>query len=118
MTAYGLGTNGTRSVNLLTNLVHWTSMARQRMDQDRLMQFLDLYTRWGAKAPGLKEIVTDICTMLQDDQGLHNEDGHHSLESEGWINLMLQLHGVLIEARVVMAESENIMKWAEEDPDE
>lgn len=118
MAEYGLGTNGTKSVNLLTNLVHWTSMARQRMDQDRLMQFLDLYTRWGARAPGLKEIVKDICTMLQDDQGLCGEDGRKSLEGQDWINLMLQLHGVLTEAHVVLAESQNIMNWVGEDPSE
>ena len=76
-------------INLMSSLVHWTSMARQRVGEQQLKSLLDLYIQSGHSSPALQDLVLNIVEMV---------DTVPSLSREGpdeWMDLMFCLHGIL-----------------------
>ena len=76
-------------VNLLSSLTHWTSVARNRVGEQRLMGILDLYSQSGHLSTSLRELLEQISGLV---------DGAHpdaSEDVEGCMDLIFHLHGIL-----------------------
>lgn len=84
-----------RNINLLSNLLYWCSLAKRRIGPDKLEMFLELYTRWGVPSLRLKETITFIASMVGDDNQGNGQSPQGQGSAQDWIDLMLQLHGIL-----------------------
>ena len=76
-------------VNLLSSLTHWTSVARNRVGEQRLMGILDLYSQSGHLSASLRELLAEISGLV---------DGAHPQTSEDveeFMDLIFHLHGIL-----------------------
>ena len=76
-------------INLLSSLVHWTSLARQRVGEQQLKSILDLYIQSGHSSPALQDLILNIVEMVDTVPSLSRES-----PSE-WMDLMFCLHGIL-----------------------
>jgi hypothetical protein len=76
-------------INLLSSLVHWTSLARQRVGEQQLKSILDLYIQSGHSSPALQDLILNIVEMVDTVPSLTRES-----PSE-WMDLMFCLHGIL-----------------------
>ena len=78
-------------INLTANLMRWAFQAKRRMGHERLMELLSLYLRSGHYSRELKEMISYICNMVEEDgAGVGEPD-----PSQEWVNLIHQLHGIL-----------------------
>ena len=76
-------------VNLLSSLTRWTSVARNRVGEQRLIEILDLYAQSGHLSPSLRELLGQISGMVGGYQPETNED------AQGFVDLIFHLHGIL-----------------------
>ena len=76
-------------VNLLSSLVHWTSVAKRRVGEQQLKDILELYIQSRHSRPELQELLLHISTMVE-------EPPNEPLEGpEQCVDLMFHLHGIL-----------------------
>jgi hypothetical protein len=76
-------------INLLSSLVHWTTLARQRVGEQQIKSILDLYIQSGHSSPALQELILNISGMVETVPSLGRESPHE------WMDLMFCLHGIL-----------------------
>ncbi len=97
--AEDLGEDGdfeaTVSVREMAGLVRWVSLARRRMGEDKLYEFLNLYVRYAQYRPLLKRMVLQILQLLDEDPSAEEATGSDPASDHDWSDLMLQLHGIL-----------------------
>ena len=79
----------TLDVNLLSSLVHWTSVAMRRVGEQQLRDILELYIQSRHSRPELQELLLHISTMVG---GIPNEP---VAGPEQCVDLMFHLHGIL-----------------------
>lgn len=105
-----------QNVNFLANLVHWVSMAKRRLGEDKLMPFIDLYMTTGTAVYGLKEMVAHISAMIGDTPNGEERGavGPHPT-AQDWIDLMLQLHGIVMGSEVLSRLEETQEDGGDED---
>ena len=76
-------------VNLLSNLVYWTALAKQRVGEEQLKDILQLYIQSGHSRPQLQDLLLHLSRMV-------DTDAMDLTESNGdWVDLMFHLHGIL-----------------------
>ena len=76
-------------VNLLSSLVHWTSVAKRRVGEQQLRDILELYIQSRHSRPELQELLLHISTMVK-------ESPDEPVEGpEQCVDLMFHLHGIL-----------------------
>lgn len=105
---------GTLSVNLLSNLVHWVSRAKQRVGEEKLLPLVDLFLATGVPAMGLRDLVAHISAMVGT-QGVDETQEQPKPSAQDWIDLMLQLHGIVMGSDIV---SDAIAGWENGDADQ
>ena len=76
-------------VNLLSSLVHWTSVAKRRVGEQQLRDILELYIQSRHSRPELQELLLHISTMVEE---APNEP---LVGPEQRVDLMFHLHGIL-----------------------
>ena len=76
-------------VNLLSNLVYWASLAKQRVGEEQLKDILQLYIQSGHSRPELKDLLLHICNMVDVESVEVEENG------SDWVDLLFHLHGIL-----------------------
>ncbi len=76
-------------VNLLSSLVHWASLAKQRVGEQQLKDILELYIQSGHSRPELQELLLHLSDMV-DEAAVEGCDS-----PEDWVDLMFHLHGIL-----------------------
>jgi len=76
-------------VNLLSSLVHWASLAKQRVGEQQLKDILELYIQSGHSRPELQGLLLHVSDMVDE---ATPEGGERS---EDWVDLMFHLHGIL-----------------------
>ena len=76
-------------VNLLSSLTRWTSVARNRVGERRLIEILDLYSQSGHLPPSLRELLEQISGLIDGPQPETSED------AQGLVDLIFHLHGIL-----------------------
>lgn len=81
-------------VNLLTNLIRWVSLAKRRIGSEHLPSLLKLYEFIGQPYLEFKQIIISLVDMV-DEQSAVNDNS-----AEAWIDLILQLHGILTTGNV------------------
>ncbi len=76
-------------VNLLSSLVHWTSVAKQRVGEQQLRDILELYIQSRHSRPELQELLLHISTIVEEvpKEPVDNR--------EQCMDLMFHLHGIL-----------------------
>ena len=76
-------------VNLLSSLVHWTSVAKQRVGEQQLRDILELYIQSRHSRPELQELLLHISTIVEEvpDEPVAGR--------EQCVDLMFHLHGIL-----------------------
>ena len=75
--------------NLLSSLVGWTSMAKQRVGQQRLNDVVELYLQTRRSSPGLRELLMLISNIVEEvPQG-------DATDPQECLDLLAQLHGIL-----------------------
>jgi len=82
-------------VNLLSSLMHWTSVAKRRVGEQQLRDILELYIQSGHSRPELQELLLHISTLVEEvpNQPL---DSYDSVDGpEQCVDLMFHLHGIL-----------------------
>ncbi|PKB72570.1 MAG: hypothetical protein BZY75_06335 [SAR202 cluster bacterium Io17-Chloro-G7] len=96
-------------VNLISSLTRWAVIAKQRVDNHRLSQILELYGQFGHLTPELMALLTQIIVLVDGDpvepvpvsnllEGATWADGAGSktnAEAQNCIDLIFHLHGVL-----------------------
>ena len=76
-------------VNLLSSLVHWTSVAKRRVGEQQLKDILELYIQSRHSSPELQKLLLHISTIIE-------EAPNEPLEGpEQCVDLMFHLHGIL-----------------------
>ena len=83
------------SVNDISSLVRWVSVAKQRMGEDNLMGFLGLYIKYAHYSPQLKELVAEISELLKEVSPAQSSIGPEHSAAIEWTDLMLHLQGIL-----------------------
>ena len=76
-------------VNLLSSLVHWATLAKQRVGEQQLKDILELYIQSGHSRPELQELLLRVSDMV-DEATLEGGE-----RPEDWVDLMFHLHGIL-----------------------
>lgn len=76
-------------INLLSNLVYWTALAKQRVGEEQLKDILQLYIQSGHSRPELQDLLLQVCKMVDDDPLSVRESPRE------WVDLMFHLHGIL-----------------------
>jgi hypothetical protein len=76
-------------INLLSNLVHWTVLAKQRVGEEQLKDILQLYIQSGHSRPELQDLLMQVSRMVDVDL-----PGVREAPRE-WVDLMFHLHGIL-----------------------
>ena len=76
-------------VNLLSSLTRWTTVARNRVGEQRLIEILDLYSQSGHLSNGLRELLRQISSMVG------NAHPETSDDAQGFVDLIFHLHGIL-----------------------
>lgn len=79
-------------LNLVSSLVRWASLAKFKVGEERLSNIIELYVESRSAPPGLKEALTHIASIV-DDQA--PESGQTSQET---LDLIAHLHGILTAA--------------------
>ena len=76
-------------VNLLSSLVHWTSVAKRRVGEQQLRDILELYIQSRHSRPELQELLLHISAMVEEvpDEPVDGRDQ--------CVDLMFHLHGIL-----------------------
>ena len=76
-------------VNLLSSLVHWTSVAKRRVGEQQLRDILELYIQSGHSRVELQQLLLHISTMVEEvpDEPVEGP--------EQCVDLMFHLHGIL-----------------------
>ena len=83
------------SVNDISSLVRWVLVAKQRMGEEKLTEFLELYTRYAHYTPRLKGLVLQILDLVEEaPECVPGLDGDGGARPD-WTDLMLLLHGIL-----------------------
>ncbi len=83
------------SVNDVSNLVRWVSIAKRRMGQEKMRGLLDLYIKYAGYTPALKEVVTEISELLGDMAPAQADPERTIASSEECTDLMYQFHGII-----------------------
>ena len=83
------------SVNDVSNLVRWVSVAKRRMGQEKMRGLLDLYIKYAGYTPALKEVVTEISELLGDMAPAQGEPERAIASAEECTDLMYQFHGII-----------------------
>jgi hypothetical protein len=76
-------------INLLSNLVHWTAIAKQRVGEDQMKDILQLYIQSGHSRPELQDLLLQVSRMVDVDAPGVREG------PQEWVDLMFHLHGIL-----------------------
>jgi hypothetical protein len=76
-------------INLLSNLVYWTALAKQRVGEDQLKDILQLYIQSGHSRPELQDLLLQVSRMVDADP-IGVKEGPRE-----WVDLMFHLHGIL-----------------------
>ena len=76
-------------INLLSNLVYWTALAKQRVGEEQLKDILQLYIQSGHSRPELQDLLLQVSRMVDADPPGVREG------PRGWVDLMFHLHGIL-----------------------
>ena len=76
-------------VNLLSNLVYWAALAKQRVGEEQLKDILQLYIQSGHSRPELMDLLLHISDMVDSEPPEVDEAVHE------WVDLMFHLHGIL-----------------------
>ncbi len=76
-------------VNLLSNLVYWAALAKQRVGEEQLKDILQLYIQSGHSRPELQDLLLHISNMVDADPLDADES------TTDWVDLMFHLHGIL-----------------------
>ena len=76
-------------VNLLSSLLHWTSVAKRRVGEQQLRDILELYIQSGHSRPELQELLLHISTLVEEIPS-EPEEG-----PDQCVDLMFHLHGIL-----------------------
>ena len=69
-------------INLLSNLVHWAALAKQRVGEDQMKDILQLYIQSGHSRPELQDLLLQVSRMVDVDP-LGVREGHRE-----WVDLM------------------------------
>ena len=76
-------------INLLSSLTRWTSVARNRVGEQRLIEILNLYSQSGHLSESLRDLLGQISGMVGGAPPETNED------AQGFVDLIFHLHGIL-----------------------
>ena len=79
-------------LNLVSSLVRWASLAKYRVGEKRLSDIIDLYVESRSATAGLKEALTHIASIVDDQPP---ESGQSAQET---LDLIAHLHGILTAA--------------------
>ena len=82
-------------VNLLSSLVHWTSVAKRRVGEQQLRDILELYIQSRHSRPELQELLLHISTLVEEVPNEAAESHEPKDGPEQCVDLMLHLHGIL-----------------------
>ena len=83
-------------INLVSSLVRWASIAKQRVGEDRLQDILELYLQSGHATPALREVLTHISGMAD---AMPPETNQTAQECG---DLISHLHGILTGALAII----------------
>lgn len=75
-------------VNLLANLISWSSIARKEIGSDQLPALLEVYGISGNLSPDVKDIILHLAEVTAD-------KASETSTAESWSNSILSLHGIL-----------------------
>ena len=76
-------------VNLLSSLTRWTSVARNQVGEQRLIEILDLYSQSGHLPASLRKLLQQISGLVDAAQPETSGD------TQGFVDLIFHLHGIL-----------------------
>ncbi|MBM3943113.1 MAG: hypothetical protein FJ316_09365 [SAR202 cluster bacterium] len=76
-------------MNVISSLVNWISLAKQKLRESQLKDLLELYLQSGHSRPGLRELLLHLQGIVAP-----APEAAGSPTSE-WMDLMFQLHGIL-----------------------
>ena len=90
--------DGSLDMNLMSNLMHWTAVAKRRIGGNALVDLLDLYIRSGHDSPGLRSMILHMSGMVEQ----MPTDGVGAESAQEYTDLMHQLHGILTSGRPIV----------------
>lgn len=76
-------------INLLSNLVYWVGLAKQKVGEEQLKDLLQLYIQSGHSRPELQDLLLHISKMV-DVEAVEVDEN-----TSDWVDLMFHLHGIL-----------------------
>jgi hypothetical protein len=76
-------------MNLLSNLVYWVALAKQKVGEQRLKDILELYIKSGHSRPELRDLLLHISNLVD------AAPVSVSPNTGEWVDLMFHLHGIL-----------------------
>jgi hypothetical protein len=76
-------------INVLSNLVHWVALAKQRVGEEQMKDILQLYIQSGHSRPELQDLLLQVSHMV-DAEALYLGESPRE-----WVDLMFHLHGIL-----------------------
>jgi hypothetical protein len=76
-------------INLLSSLVYWVALAKQKVGEHQLQDILELYIKSGHSRPELKDLLLHVSSLVD---AAPLSPGQNSGE---WVDLMFHLHGIL-----------------------
>jgi hypothetical protein len=76
-------------INLLSSLVYWVALAKQKVGEQQLQDILELYIKSGHSRPELKDLLLRVSSLVD---AAPLSQGQNSGE---WVDLMFHLHGIL-----------------------
>ena len=77
--------------NMLANLIHWVSQAKQEIGVDHLPFFLDTYSTSGHLTSELRTTILKLVEVVG-----QAPDAKHVNSASAWSRLLLELHGIVI----------------------
>jgi hypothetical protein len=76
-------------LNLLSNLVYWVALAKQRVGEQQLQDILELYIKSGHSYPELRDLLLHVSDLVD------ATPVSVSQSAGEWMDLMFHLHGIL-----------------------
>jgi hypothetical protein len=76
-------------INLLSSLVYWVALAKQRVGEQQLKDIVELYIKSGHSRPELRELLLHVSNLVDAAPITVSQSNGE------WVDLMFHLHGIL-----------------------
>ena len=89
------GARPSLNINLVSGLVHWVSMAREKLGDQGMEEMVELYFKTTGESAGAKEMISHVADMLGHAQVPAADPYSEQGIAQQWSDLLVQLHGTL-----------------------